>query len=109
MQRNRRRTAATCRITSPRLRQLAASGIACFEVDSSHYAVLKLVVAALFSAWIGCAAVRPWQREHLAKPCMRTAASADPLAQLYRAKVLESTTGGGLPGSAPGGGCGCTQ
>jgi hypothetical protein len=27
----------------------------------------------------------------------------------YRAKVLESKTGGGLPGDAPGGGCGCTQ
>lgn len=27
----------------------------------------------------------------------------------YRAKVVESKTGGGLPGDAPGGGCGCTQ
>jgi hypothetical protein len=27
----------------------------------------------------------------------------------HRAKVLESKTAGGLPGTAPGGGCGCTQ
>jgi hypothetical protein len=28
---------------------------------------------------------------------------------IYRAKVLETRTGGGLPGEAPGGGCGCTH
>ena len=27
----------------------------------------------------------------------------------YRAKVVESKTAGGLPGTTPGGGCGCTQ
>ena len=31
------------------------------------------------------------------------------LAGEYRAKLLESKAGGGLPGDAPGGGCGCTQ
>jgi hypothetical protein len=31
------------------------------------------------------------------------------LAAEYRAKLLESKTGGGLPGTAAGGGCGCTQ
>jgi hypothetical protein len=31
------------------------------------------------------------------------------LATQYRSKVVESKTGGGLPGTAPGGGCGCTQ
>jgi len=30
------------------------------------------------------------------------------LATQYRSKVVESKTGGGLPGTAPGGGCGCT-
>jgi hypothetical protein len=57
----------------------------------------------------GCTAVRPWQREYLAKPCMQTRFGEDVLAAEYRAKVIESTTGGGLPGEAPGGGCGCTQ
>jgi hypothetical protein len=33
----------------------------------------------------------------------------DGFAGEYRAKVLESKAGGGLPGDAPGGGCGCTQ
>jgi hypothetical protein len=31
------------------------------------------------------------------------------LAAQYRSKVVESKTGGGLPGTATGGGCGCTQ
>jgi len=39
---------------------------------------------------------------------------ADPFAETelatqYRSKVVESKTAGGLPGTAPGGGCGCTQ
>jgi hypothetical protein len=36
-------------------------------------------------------------------------ASPEGFAATNRAKVLESKTGGGMPGSAPGGGCGCTQ
>jgi hypothetical protein len=35
--------------------------------------------------------------------------SDDGVAGEYRARVLESRTGGGLPGAAPGGGCGCTH
>jgi hypothetical protein len=67
------------------------------------------VVAAAAIAGGGCAAVRPWEREHMASPAMQ-AGFVDPgFDRLYRAKVLESRTAGGLPGSAPGGGCGCTQ
>jgi hypothetical protein len=33
----------------------------------------------------------------------------DAFAVQYQAKVLETTSAGGLPGEAPGGGCGCTQ
>jgi hypothetical protein len=57
----------------------------------------------------GCARVRPWQRENLARPCMETRFGEAGVAGEYRAKVTESKTGGGLPGDAPGGGCGCTQ
>jgi hypothetical protein len=58
----------------------------------------------------GCARVKPWQRERLASPAMQAALGAmDSVDGVYRAKVLESKTGGGLPGTAPGGGCGCTQ
>jgi hypothetical protein len=57
----------------------------------------------------GCAAVKPWEREHLAKPAMVARFGEEGIAGEYRAKVTESKTGGGLPGDAPGGGCGCTQ
>jgi len=57
----------------------------------------------------GCAVVRPWERAPLASPAMQARFGEDGFAGDYRAKVLESKTGGGLPGDAPGGGCGCTQ
>lgn len=57
----------------------------------------------------GCAVVHPWQREQLASPAMRDPFGDTEVSAQYRAKVLESKTGGGLPGTAPGGGCGCTQ
>jgi hypothetical protein len=67
--------------------------------------------AALAAALLlsGCATVRPWEREYLAKPCMEAELGQPAMALQYREKVLESTTAGGLPGQAPGGGCGCTQ
>ncbi len=67
--------------------------------------MLVLVVFAL----AGCAPVAPWQRAKLASPCMEQASDLTSLSGAYRAKVLESKVGGGLPGTAPGGGCGCTQ
>ena len=58
----------------------------------------------------GCARVKPWQRERLASPAMQAAVGGlNGVEGMYRAKVLESKTGGGVPGTAPGGGCGCTQ
>jgi hypothetical protein len=57
----------------------------------------------------GCAPVRPWERGKLASPAMMAGFGEQGLTGAYRAKVLESKTGGGLPGGAPGGGCGCTQ
>ena len=70
---------------------------------------LSLLALALLAA-PACATVQPWEREHLAKPCMAAAfGESSALAAQYRAKVLETTTGGGLPGDAPGGGCGCSQ
>ncbi len=56
-----------------------------------------------------CARVRPHEREHLASPAMTVRFAEEGLPGEYRAKVVESKTGGGLPGDAPGGGCGCTQ
>jgi hypothetical protein len=67
------------------------------------------VLAILLLAAEGCATVRPWEREHLAKPCMEADLGQSLMAAQYQEKVVESTTGGGLPGQAPGGGCGCTQ
>lgn len=57
----------------------------------------------------GCARVKPWQRERLAAPCMSKQMGETGFSGAYRAKLTESKTGGGVPGSAPGGGCGCTQ
>lgn len=54
-----------------------------------------------------CATVKPYERGALAKPCMNLQRSA--AIARYRSKVVESTTAGGLPGEAPGGGCGCTH
>ncbi|HRI51877.1 MAG TPA: DUF4266 domain-containing protein [Pseudomonadota bacterium] len=57
----------------------------------------------------GCVQVKPWQRELLASPAMNPALLDTELSGTYRAKAMESKTAGGLPGTAPGGGCGCTQ
>ena len=67
-----------------------------------------LVLIALGGA-AACARVRPYEREHLASPAMTVRFAEEGLPGEYRAKVVESKTGGGLPGDAPGGGCGCTQ
>lgn len=57
----------------------------------------------------GCAPVKPWERGKIASPAMQQKLGEQGVRGAYRAKVLESKTGGGLPGEAPGGGCGCTQ
>ena len=71
--------------------------------------------AALAAAAVGlalasaCVRVRPYEREHLASPAMTVRFCEEGFTGEYRAKLVESKTGGGLPGDAPGGGCGCTQ
>jgi hypothetical protein len=67
------------------------------------------LVLTLLSVLSGCVAVHPWQREKLASRAMADPFAESELSSQYDAKVLESKTGGGLPGTSPGGGCGCTQ
>jgi hypothetical protein len=57
----------------------------------------------------GCVRVSGVQREKLASPSMMVGLGDAGMAGSYRAKFVESKSGGGLPGSAPGGGCGCAQ
>ncbi len=64
---------------------------------------VTLVVLALAAAG-ACAPVRPYQRQHLASPAMTVRFAEEGFPGEYRAKVVESKTGGGLPGDAPGGG-----
>ena len=65
--------------------------------------LLASLVAAL--GLTGCAAVKPWERDALARPEM--AWDPDPLEAMRRSHVYfskEASLGGG---SAGGGGCGC--
>ena len=57
----------------------------------------------------GCAAVKPYEREALSSPCMRSPFSSSALEAEYQDKLIQTRTAGGLPGDAPGGGCGCVQ
>lgn len=57
----------------------------------------------------GCVRVHAWDRGKLASWAMADPFAETELAAQYRSKVVESKTAGGLPGTAPGGGCGCTQ
>lgn len=56
-----------------------------------------------------CAAVKPYEREKLASPCMRSPFAPSALEAEYQDKLVQTRTAGGLPGDAPGGGCGCVQ
>lgn len=69
----------------------------------------RFLVVGVLSSASACANVKAWQRGELAKPCMTAGLGEEKLHAQYKAKVLETTTGSGLPGDAPGGGCGCTQ
>ena len=68
-----------------------------------------LLVAWLAAMLAGCAAVRPHERETLASPAMESPFGDDRAGGEYSDRVTQAKTGGGLPGAAPGGGCGCTQ
>jgi hypothetical protein len=67
---------------------------------------LALILGLLLT---GCAAVKPWDREKLASPCMQSPFAKTALEAEYQDKLVQTATGGGLPGDAPGGGCGCVQ
>jgi hypothetical protein len=67
------------------------------------------LVVLLVGTLPGCVRVHAWDRGRLASWAMVDPFSDTDLAVQYRSKVVESKTGGGLPGTAPGGGCGCTQ
>jgi hypothetical protein len=73
------------------------------------YHPLRLLgpATALFAC--GCAAVKPYERERLAAPCMQSPFDRSDLDAAYQDKLMQTRTGGGLPGDAPGGGCGCVQ
>ena len=60
-------------------------------------------------ALVGCATTRPHERERLAAPAMESPFADDRAGGEYGEKVAQSKTASGLPGSAPGGGCGCTH
>jgi hypothetical protein len=73
-----------------------------------HRWFFPLLLAAALSL-AGCVRVHVWERQRLANWAMTDPFADTALATQYRSKVVESKTGGGLPGTAPGGGCGCTQ
>jgi hypothetical protein len=64
-----------------------------------------LLVSALLGAVAGCAPVRPWERDVLARPDM--AFDADDLEARRRSHVFFSKEGSLQGGGAGGGGCGC--
>ena len=65
--------------------------------------ILAAAVALLIGA--GCAPVKPWQRELLAKPKMQL--DPDPEATLLEQHVYEYREGSAGGYGAGGGGCGC--
>jgi hypothetical protein len=71
--------------------------------------ILLTCAVACAIASSGCVRVRPWEREQHASRAMQPHLGELGLGSKYGAKMLESRTGGGVPGDAPGGGCGCTQ
>ena len=67
--------------------------------------LLAPVAGLLLAALAGCAAVRPYEKEHLADPIMASAAETG--AQMREMKWLDAREGstGGVGGA--GGGCAC--
>ena len=73
---------------------------------------MRASLAVLCVLWLplgGCVRVKAWERGKLASPTMAPPWAQEGMAAEYDAKVLETQSGAGLAGGAPGGGCGCTQ
>ena len=67
--------------------------------------MLKLVVLVAFVATsVGCATVKPWQRESLAQPGMSLDATPSAAAEQHMLESREASVGGF---GGAGGGCGC--
>jgi hypothetical protein len=75
----------------------------------TQYRLHWIVSLALALTLPGCVRVHAWERQRLAAWEMGNPFAKTELSTQYRSKLVESKTGGGLPGTAPGGGCGCTQ
>jgi hypothetical protein len=82
------------------------TGVCLYGLTMTARLLLPIALALLAGA---CVRVKPWQREHHAKPVMTERFGEAGLQGEYRSKVTETKTGAGVPGDAPGGGCGCSQ
>lgn len=67
--------------------------------------VLLAITSLLMAATSGCAVVKPWDRDMLARPDM--AFDADPLETMRRGHVYFSKEATPPGGGGGGGGCGC--
>ncbi len=67
--------------------------------------VKLILVAALLPVLFGCAAVKPYQKEHLADPIMQSEMEAE--AQMRELKWLDAREGSTGGGGGAGGGCAC--
>jgi len=70
---------------------------------------MRAVLITIAVTLAACKTVRPHEREQIASPAMQSPFADDRAGGEYGDKVTQAKTGGGLPGAAPGGGCGCTQ
>ena len=68
-------------------------------------AALLLGLALVLVTAAGCTAVRPWERDVLARPDMKW--QPDPLEAELHAHISFSKEGALVGGGAGGGGCGC--
>jgi len=68
-----------------------------------HWICLAIAIAA--PLWLGCASVRPWEREVLARAEM--AWEPDPLQASLESHIHFSKEAALVGGGSAGGGCGC--
>jgi hypothetical protein len=79
------------------------------RMDNLQASLPIFLIALCIGSFGGCATVKPWEKEKLASPCMASPFGRTSLSSEYEDKLLQTKTAGGLPGDAPGGGCGCVQ